>query len=211
MWCDTAALMFPIAQSPMSAVAEEIVSEGLKQLFGLLATWSAGFVTGAQMANFTSLMTARHQLLHQAGWDVERHGLFGAPPIEVVVSNESHRTIFTALRMLGLGGERVRRVDTDAHGRMRPDRLDEILRRESAPCIVCAQIGNVNTGAADAIEQIGSLARDAEPGSMSTEPSGCGRQPVSRGVTWLLALDGPLRLPPMGTSGSTCPTTPASS
>ena len=64
--------------------------------------------------------TARHHLLQQAGWDVERHGLFGAPPIEVIVSDESHRTIFTALRMLGLGAERVKRVETDAQGRMRP-------------------------------------------------------------------------------------------
>src|SRR6185295_9641885 len=75
-------------------------------------------------------------------------GLFGAPPVEVVVSDESHRTIFTALRMLGLGAERVKRVATDAHGRMRADALETILRRSDGPCIVCTQIGNVNTGAA---------------------------------------------------------------
>ncbi len=155
---DQNAQMF--VMSPISAVVEQIVADWLKQLFGIPAAWSVGFVTGAQMANFTSLMTARHQLLHQADWDVERHGLFGAPPIEVVVSDESHRTIFTALRMLGLGAERVRRVETDAHGRMRADRLGEILRRESGPCIVCAQIGNVNTGAADPIGEIGLLTRE---------------------------------------------------
>ena len=154
---DQNAQMF--VMSPISAVVEQIVSEWLKQLFGLPAAWSVGFVTGAQMASFTSLMTARHQLLHQVGWDVERDGLFGAPPIEVVVSDEAHRTIFTALRMLGLGAERVRRVETDAQGRMRPDRLDELLRRLSDPCIVCAQIGNVNTGAADPIEEISALTR----------------------------------------------------
>jgi glutamate/tyrosine decarboxylase-like PLP-dependent enzyme len=146
--------------SPVSAVVEEIVSEWLKQLFGLPTAWSVGFVTGAQMASFTSLMTARHELLGQAGWDVERSGLFGAPPIEVIVSDESHRTIFTALRMLGLGAERLRRVETDAQGRMRPDRLGEILRDGTGPCIVCAQIGNVNTGAADPIEDIVSLTRE---------------------------------------------------
>jgi glutamate/tyrosine decarboxylase-like PLP-dependent enzyme len=112
------------------------------------------------MASFTSLMTARHELLRQAGWDVEGSGLFGAPPIEVVVSDESHRTIFTALRMLGLGAERVRRVETDSQGRMRPDRLGEILRGGTGPCIVCAQIGNVNTGAADPIADIASLTHE---------------------------------------------------
>jgi glutamate/tyrosine decarboxylase-like PLP-dependent enzyme len=86
--------------------------------------------------------------------------LFGALPIEVIISDESHRTIATALRMLGLGAERARRVETDSQGRMRPDRLAAILRRGTGPCIVCAQIGNVNTGAADPIEEIASLARE---------------------------------------------------
>lgn len=147
------------AMSPIAAVIEQIVSTWLKELFGLPAPWSVGFVTGAQMANFTSLLTARHELLSRVGWDVERDGLFGAPPIDVVVSDESHRTIFTALRMLGLGAERVRRVETDPQGRIRPDRLAEVLRGGSGPCIVCAQIGNVNTGAADPIGEIAGIAR----------------------------------------------------
>ena len=78
---DQNAQMF--VMSPIAAVVEQIVADWLKELFGLPATWSVGFVTGAQMASFTSLLTARHQLLHQADWDVERDGLFGAPPIEV--------------------------------------------------------------------------------------------------------------------------------
>jgi glutamate/tyrosine decarboxylase-like PLP-dependent enzyme len=155
---DQNAQMF--VMSPVAAVIEQIVADWLKELFGLPATWSVGFVTGAQMASFTSLLAARHQLLHQVGWDVERDGLFGAPPIEVVVSDESHRTIFTALRMSGLGAERVRRVETDARGRIRVDRLAEILRGGSGPCIVCAQIGNVNTGAADPIGEIAPLTRE---------------------------------------------------
>jgi len=146
--------------SPLAAVVEQIVADWLKQLFGLPPGWSVGFVTGAQMANFTALLTARHQLLHDLDWDVERHGLFGAPPIQVVVSDESHRTIFTALRMLGLGAERVRPVEPDRPGRMRPDRLHQILADESGPCIVCAQVGNVNTGAADPIADIVALARE---------------------------------------------------
>ena len=154
---DQNAQMF--VMSPIAAVVEQIVAGWLTELFGLPAAWSVGFVTGAQMANFTALITARHHLLQQAGWDVERHGLFGAPPIEVVVSDESHRTIYTALRMLGLGAERVRRVETDAQGRMRPVGLEAILRRGRGPCIVCTQIGNVNTGAADPIPAIAPLTR----------------------------------------------------
>ncbi len=125
--------------SPLAAVVEEIAAEWLKDLLGLPATWSVGFVTGAQMASFTALITARHQVLRDVGWDVERDGLFGAPSVDVVVSDAAHRTIFTALRMLGFGGERLRRVETDGQGRMRVDRLEEALQGRSGPCIVCAQ------------------------------------------------------------------------
>jgi glutamate/tyrosine decarboxylase-like PLP-dependent enzyme len=148
------------AMSPIAAVVEQIVVDWLTELFGLPASWSVGFVTGAQMASFTGLLAARHQLLQQAGWDVERDGLFGAPPIDVIVSDESHRTIFSSLRMLGLGAERVRRVETDGQGRMRSERLEPILRASRGPCIVCAQVGNVNTGAADPIASIATLARE---------------------------------------------------
>jgi glutamate/tyrosine decarboxylase-like PLP-dependent enzyme len=155
---DQNAQMF--VMSPFAAVIEQVVAEWVKELFGLPAGWSVGFVTGAQMANFTCLLVARHHLLDRAGWDVERLGLGGAPPIDLVVSDESHRTIFTALRMLGLGTERVRRVDTDAQGRMRPTHLARLLRGGAGPCVVCAQVGNVNTGDADPLEEIAPIARE---------------------------------------------------
>jgi glutamate/tyrosine decarboxylase-like PLP-dependent enzyme len=146
--------------SPIAAVVEQIVADWLKELFGLPASFSVGFVTGAQMASFTALLAARHELLRREGWDVERDGLFGAPPIEVVTSDESHRTIFSALRMSGLGAGRVRRVETDSQGRIRPERLAPVLRSGRGPCIVCTQIGNVNTGAADPIADVASLTRE---------------------------------------------------
>lgn len=145
--------------SPLAAVVEEIAAEWLKDLLGLPAAWSVGFVTGAQMASFTALVTPRHHVLRDVGWDVERDGLFGAPSVNVVVSDAAHRTIFTALRMLGFGGERLRRVETDGQGRMRADRLEEALQGGSGPCIVCAQVGNVNTGSADPLAAIVPIAR----------------------------------------------------
>jgi len=145
--------------SPLASVVEEIAAEWLKDLLRLPATWSVGFVTGAQMATFTALAAARHHLLRGVGWDVESQGLFRAPEIDVLVSDESHRTIFSALRMLGLGSERLRRVETDEQGRMRADRLAQALRTTTAPCIVCAQLGNVNTGAADPVADIAALSR----------------------------------------------------
>ncbi len=86
--------------SPLASVVEEIASTWLKELFGLPPTWSVGFVTGAQMATFAGLAAARRSVLRRVGWDVERDGLFGAPPVDLAASEESHRTISVALRLL---------------------------------------------------------------------------------------------------------------
>jgi glutamate/tyrosine decarboxylase-like PLP-dependent enzyme len=140
--------------SPLVAVVEEIASGWLREIVGVPDETSVGFVTGCQMANFTAIAAARHHVLAAAGWDVEARGLVGAPEIDVIVSDESHYTIFMALRLLGLGAARVTRVPTDNQGRMRASELARVLAGRTGPCIVCAQAGNVNTGAFDPIREI---------------------------------------------------------
>ncbi|HEY6784165.1 MAG TPA: aminotransferase class V-fold PLP-dependent enzyme, partial [Gemmatimonadales bacterium] len=145
--------------SPAASVVEEVAVEWLLELFGLPATASIGFVTGCQMANATCLAAARNAVLRKAGWDVEQQGLYGAPEIDVIVGGEAHITIFAALRYLGLGAARVRTVPVDGQGRMRPDKLREALAGTIGPAIVCAQAGNVNTGAFDPIDEIAAITR----------------------------------------------------
>ncbi len=147
------------ATSPLIAAIEEVTADWLRELAGLPSSMTVGFVTGCQMASFTALAAARHRVLRNAGWDVEAQGLFGAPPIEVLVSDEAHYTIFMALRLLGLGGTRLRRVPTDAQGRMRAAALGALLESVTGPCLVCAQAGNVNSGAFDPLEEIAALTR----------------------------------------------------
>jgi glutamate/tyrosine decarboxylase-like PLP-dependent enzyme len=142
------------ALSPASAVAEEVAAAWLLEIFGLPDGSSVGFTTGATMASFTAIAAARSRVLQRAGWNVETDGYVGAPPIAVVVSDESHVTIFVSLQMLGLGRERVHRVATDDQGRMRVDALRETLDRLDGPIIVNAQAGNVNTGAFDPLPEI---------------------------------------------------------
>ena len=142
------------ALSPLASIIERVTGSWLRDLAGLPATMSFGFVTGGHMANFTSLASARHRVLRKAGWDVEGNGLSGAPPIEICVNEECHYTIFIALRLLGLGSDRVRKIPADEQGRMRADHLATALRGISGPCIVCAQAGNVNTGAFDPLPAI---------------------------------------------------------
>lgn len=141
--------------SPTAAVLEEVVRNWLVGLLGLPASAGIGFVTGATMANFSALAAARHALLARAGWDVEARGLFGAPPITVVVGAEVHVSVLKALSLLGLGRERVVRVPVDGQGRMQPDAFPD----PAEPAIVCIQAGNVNTGAFDPAGEICARAR----------------------------------------------------
>lgn len=138
------------ALSPAASAIEAVALKWLVELFGLPPGTAGGFVTGATTANFTALAAARHAVLAQAGWDVEAKGLFGAPPITVIVGEEVHVSALKALAMLGLGRERVVRVKADAQGRMRPDALPRI----AGPTIVCLQAGNVNSGAFDPAAEI---------------------------------------------------------
>ena len=139
---------------PAAAVAEEVAAGWLADLFGLPPTVSVGYTTGATMASFTGLAAGRHELLRRAGWDVERQGLFGAPELPVIVSDESHVTIFAALELLGLGRDRVIRIATDEQGRMRAEALEQALAELDRAALVIAQAGNVNTGGFDPLPAI---------------------------------------------------------
>ena len=146
-----------VVQSPIAAKLESIALEWLVDVLHLPRGSGAGFVTGATTANFTALAAARHAVLERAGWDVESQGLFGAPPITVVVGDEVHVSLLKALALLGLGRDRVIRVAADGQGRMRPDALPALDERS----ILCLQAGNVNTGAFDPIPELCAAGRAA--------------------------------------------------
>jgi glutamate/tyrosine decarboxylase-like PLP-dependent enzyme len=139
--------------SPVSAAIEEIVFSWLVDLLRLPPGTGGGITTGATMANFSSLAAARHAVLERVGWNVEADGLLGAPPINVIAGDEVHVSVLKALRMLGLGSNRIVRVPADAQGRMRADSLPKI----AGPSIVCVQAGNVNSGAFDPVHEISTV------------------------------------------------------
>ncbi len=143
--------------SPAAASVEQIALGWLLDVLRLPEQCGGALVTGTTMANFSALAAARHAVLARAGWDAETQGLFGAPPITVVVGDEVHASLLKALSMLGLGRDRVVRIPTDGQGRMRPDALPRL----TGPAIVCAQAGNVNTGALDPVGEICRPAHDA--------------------------------------------------
>src|SRR4051794_4172632 len=141
---------FSYVSSPAAAVVEEVAERWLLDVLGLPSTASVGFVTGAQMANVTCLAAARNAMLSRLGWDVAERGLIGAPPLPVIAGAEAHATIFSALRLIGLAPPTL--VPADDQGALRELALD-------GPAIVCAQAGNVNSGAFDAFGAIAAECR----------------------------------------------------
>jgi len=150
---------FSAVSSPAASVVEEVATGWLLDLLALPPTAGIGLTTGAQMANVTGLAAARHALLAREGWDVEEQGMTGAPAIRVLVGAEAHVTVLRALRLLGFGRASMAIVEADEQGRMRADALAGALVAGEGPAIVCAQAGNVNSGAVDPLEQITSAAR----------------------------------------------------
>jgi glutamate/tyrosine decarboxylase-like PLP-dependent enzyme len=136
--------------SPAGAAFEDIALDWVLDVLRLPRTSGGAIVTGATMANFCGLAAARHALLRRAGWDAEEDGLFGAPPLRLVVGSEVHISLLKAVALLGLGRQRVERVPVDRQGRMRTDALPDLDDRT----IVCVQAGNVNTGAFDPAAEI---------------------------------------------------------
>ena len=153
-WDQNAAMQ---VMSPVAAKLEEIVQGWVLELVGLPAGSAAGFVTGTTMANFSGLAAARSALLQRAGWNLEEDGMFGAPPIQVVVGQEVHVSVLRALTMLGLGRSRVVTVPADGQGRLRADSLPPL----NSNTLLCLQAGNVNTGAFDPAKEICARAREA--------------------------------------------------
>jgi glutamate/tyrosine decarboxylase-like PLP-dependent enzyme len=145
---------------PAASVVEEVAGAWLADLLGLPKQVSVGFVTGAQLANTTALAAARYEMLRRVGWDTERDGLCRAPRLRVIAGQGRHGTIDRALRLLGLGTASIVEVEMDAQGRMQVAALRQALERDDGPTIVCAQVGNVNTGAVDPVGEICELAHE---------------------------------------------------
>jgi glutamate/tyrosine decarboxylase-like PLP-dependent enzyme len=147
--------------SPLAARLERVCRKWLVDVLGFPAETGIGFVSGATMANFAGLAAARHALLADLDWDVEAQGLFGAPPIHVLVGDEVHVSALKALSMLGFGRERLTRIPVDNQGRMRIEAFSETIQVLDGPTILCLQAGNVNTGSFDPASEIIPLARQA--------------------------------------------------
>jgi len=142
--------------TPAASAVETVASRWLLDILDLPREASVGLVTGCTMANFVCLAAARGAVLRKLGWDVEANGLFGAPPIRVILGDEAHSTVFSALQYLGLGQDRVTLVRTDSEGAILPDAFARAMEdaKSDASVIAILQAGQINTGAFDPVSHL---------------------------------------------------------
>lgn len=150
-----------IPMTPAGAAVEAVAARWLLELLDLPSECSVGLVSGATIANFVGLAAARGELLRRAGWNVEEDGLYGAPPLRVLIGADAHTTVFAGLRYLGLGAKRVETIATDDLGRMLPGAVEHALRASSDPAILIGQAGQINTGVSDPFAELVPLVRAA--------------------------------------------------
>jgi len=150
-----------LTAAPAASAVEKVAADWLLDLLDLPREASVGLVTGATVANFVCLAAARSEVLARVGWDVEADGMFGAPPIHVLIGADAHATVFSALKYLGLGAKRVKTVASDSLGRIEARDFERVLRGCDGPVIAIAQAGQINTGACDPFAEIAPIAREA--------------------------------------------------
>jgi glutamate/tyrosine decarboxylase-like PLP-dependent enzyme len=165
----------PASVAPAIGVVEDTAERWLLELLDLPRESSIGFVSGATMGHFTGLAAARGEVLRKVGWDADEQGLFGAPPVTVIVGAEAHATVFMALQFVGFGRDRVSKIKSDAQGRMDVDDLATTIGKVSGPVVVILQAGHLNSGAFDDFKRIVRLRRQNAPGFMWMAPLACGR------------------------------------
>lgn len=144
--------------SPVVSCLERVCERWILDLLDLPAEAAVGFVSGASEANFAAMAAARYHLLKRAGWSSAEHGLFNAPPIRVVLSEDVHQSVHRALALLGIGRRQCEEVPVDREGRIRVGAIPTLDERT----LVILQAGHINTGSFDRFLEVQRHARETE-------------------------------------------------
>ena len=148
--------------APTAAALEEMAERWLLEILDLPREAGIGFSTGATVANGTCLAAARTGTLLKAGWNPDEDGLFGAPPVHVLIGADAHSSVFSSLQLIGFGRKRVITIETDDQGRMLPGALEAAIKPLIGPKIIIAQAGQINTGAYDPFTEIVAIGKAHE-------------------------------------------------
>jgi glutamate/tyrosine decarboxylase-like PLP-dependent enzyme len=143
---------------PAAAVVEEVVGAWLKELLGLPTDASFALTTGCQLAHFTCLAAARFAVLRDLDWNVNERGLFDAPPLRILASDQRHASVDRAARYLGLGNENIIAAPTNAAGQIDVAGFQAALARVAGPKIVVLNAADLNIAAIDDFNELIPLA-----------------------------------------------------
>ncbi|MGE0384004.1 MAG: pyridoxal-dependent decarboxylase [Gammaproteobacteria bacterium] len=150
------------ATSPACTELETHVLDWLADMLALPArmrsTSSGGGVIqdSASSAALCALIAARERAT--AGTS-NRHGT--RADLVAYASTEAHSSIEKAVRIAGIGSERLRLIDTDAHAAMRPDALAMAMQRDRdaglTPFFVAATVGTTASNGIDPVRHLGPI------------------------------------------------------
>ena len=145
--------------TPLTSAVEAVAERWLLDLLDLPRESAIGFSTGATVANGICLAAARTGTLNRVGWDPDADGLFGAPPVHVLIGADAHSSLYSSLQLIGFGSRRLTKIATDDQGRMLPSALEAAIAKLSGPKIVIAQAGQINTGCFDPFTEIAAITK----------------------------------------------------
>ncbi len=148
--------------APIATEIEAQTIRWLAELVGFPPDCGGLLVSGGNMANITCALAARTAA---ATWDIRRYGLQHPRVSRMVVyaTDETHTWLDKAVDAMGLGAEAIRKVETDAEGRMRPGALRAAIELDRlmnvTPMMVVVSAGTVSTGAVDPIRAVAAICR----------------------------------------------------
>ncbi|WP_205461982.1 pyridoxal-dependent decarboxylase [Mangrovibacterium lignilyticum] len=152
------------ATSPACTELETKVMDWLVDLMGLpkhfKSTESGGGVIQdtASSAVLAALLAARERKMD---FDCNKTG--DNSGLVAYISTQTHSSVEKGVKVMGLGTDRLRRIDVDEKFALRPDLLEHQIMDDLAaglkPFFVCATIGTTSSNAVDPTEAIGKICR----------------------------------------------------
>ena len=153
--------------APSATEVERRTIRWLAEMIGYDPDCGGLFTSGGSMANLTAILaglreTAEYDTKTAGLQSGEREGQFTI----YMADHEGHSSIFRVAEILGLGSDAVRLVPSNEDFTMDVDALEKCLDEDRAagdiPFCVVAQVGSINVGAIDPLEDIARVCEERD-------------------------------------------------
>lgn len=149
--------------SPALTEVEEVVTDWLRQMFGLSPAWSGVIQDTASTSTLVALISARERTTN---YGLSRGGMQAEPkPLVIYTTAHAHSSVEKAALLAGFGRDNIHIADHDGRFAMKADSLNALIARDIAngfaPCAVVCTTGTTTTTAYDPLEKIAPIAKAA--------------------------------------------------